>query len=152
MITMRSFAWCLLFVVSAGMGSGCGSRSGLAKVHGIVTFDGKPMENATVYFMPSGGSPGQHATGMTGPDGSFDLTTGKDFGAYPGDYTVTVQYDEGTVYPAGNMKEAKAGGAKNRVKKPPKYVVPAIYGDATKSPLKQKVPPDGPVKLEIHSK
>jgi hypothetical protein len=151
---MRSFAWCLLFAVTTVIESGCG-KSGLTKVHGMVTFDGKPMESATVVFIPSqGGS--SRPFGVTGPDGSFDLTTTTpNDGAFPGDYTVIVQYEEGTEVPAGSMKEAKAASLKLRqqkIKKTPKYVVPAIYGDPTKSPLKQKVPPDGPVKLEIHSK
>ena len=31
-------------------------------------------------------------------------------------------------------------------------IVPAVYGDATKSPLKETVPPSGTVRLELNSK
>ena len=73
----------------------------------------------------------------------------------PGDYTVLVQYEEGTVVPPGSMKEAKAGllkASKQKTKPTPKYVIPARYSDPGKTPLQQKVPPDGTVKLELQSK
>jgi hypothetical protein len=140
-----------LFVVT---GLGCGGQS-LTQVHGIVTLDGKPVENAMVTFIPQGGS-GTRPTGQTGPDGSFQLTTrNPNDGAPPGDYLVIVQYEEGTeVPPATNVKDAMAGARKAaaKPKKPPKYVIPAIYTDPAKTVLKQKVPPEGTVKLELHSK
>jgi hypothetical protein len=111
--------------------------------------DGKPVENATVTFMPQQGGSGKQATGQTGPDGSFQLTTrNTNDGALPGEYRVT------EVPPATNMRDAKAGArkAQQKAKKPPKYVIPAIYTDPTKTVLKQKVPTEGTVKLELQSK
>jgi hypothetical protein len=155
MIIMHRFGWVLLFTALAVTGSGCGSKDGLTKVQGIVTLNGKPVENAQVSFVPVRGGTGKPATGRTGPDGSFDLTTTRPHdGAMPGDYTVLVQYEEGTVVPPGSMKEAKAGllKASKKPKPPPKYVIPAFYSDPAKTPLSQKVPPGGPVKLELKSK
>jgi hypothetical protein len=154
MIAMCRFGWGTLVAVLAVTGSGCGG-AGLTKVQGIVTLDGKPVENAQVSFIPAQGGAGKHAFGRTGPDGSFQLTTtAPNDGAMPGDYTVTVQYEEGTVVPAGSMKEAQGGMAKasKKPKPPPKYVIPAVYSDPKKTPLSQKVPSNGTVKLELQSK
>ena len=155
-IAMRSFgSWALLAAIVI-LGLGCSGRDRLTKVQGIVTLDGKPVENALVTFIPSQGGAGNRPTGQTGPDGSFQLTTrSSNDGAAPGDYVVIVQYEEGTeVPPASNMKDAKAGArkAQQKAKKPPKYVIPAIYTDPAKTVLKQKVPTEGPVKLELQSK
>jgi hypothetical protein len=153
---MRRLSWGALFAALALAGTGCG-KNDLTKVQGIATLDGKPIENALITFVPGQAGSGKIATGRTGPDGSFQLTTmTPNDGAFPGEYLVTVQYEEGyEVPPGGNMKEAKAAAVKVRqqkTKKAPKYVVPAQYSDAGKTPLKQKVPPDGTVKLELQSK
>jgi hypothetical protein len=152
---MRMFGWTSLFTALVLIGSGCGSKDGLTKVRGIVTLDGNPVENAQVTFVPVSAGPGRNATGMTGPDGSFDLTTTSPHdGAMSGNYKVLVHYEEGTIVPPGSMKEAKAGllKASKKPKPPPKYVIPALYSDPAKTPLSQKVPPDGTVKLELKSK
>src|SRR5713226_3122156 len=71
-------------------GSGCGGAKKLVKVEGKVTLDGAPLDGAMVKFMPQGGS-GQPATGLTGTDGKFRLTTYvTGDGALPGDYSVTI--------------------------------------------------------------
>lgn len=157
MIAMRSIGWGFLFTALVITGVGCGSGQSLTKVRGTVTLDGKPIEGATVGFFPTQGSSGKYAFGRTGADGSFQLTTTKpDDGAFPGDYVITVQYEEGyEVPPAPSLKAAKEAANKIRqqkIKKPPKYAVPAIYSDPGKTPFRQKVPPDGPVKLQLQSK
>jgi hypothetical protein len=153
---MRSFGWWTLLLGLVLTGTGCDSSGRLTPVRGVVTLDGKPVDNATVIFMPQQSGSGKQATGQTSPDGSFQLTTrNTNDGALPGEYRVIVQYEEGTeVPPAANMKDAKAGArkAQQKAKKPPKYVIPAIYTDPAKTVLKQKVPTEGPVKLELQSK
>jgi hypothetical protein len=71
---------------------GCGSETGLeglVEVSGLITYDGKPVEAATVAFVPEG--EGRAASGMTDADGKFQLTTLKPGdGARPGRYKVTV--------------------------------------------------------------
>jgi len=153
---MRGVRCGVLLGVVALAASGCGGKA-LTKVHGIVTLDGKPVENAMVTFLPSHSGAGKTATGRTGPDGSFQLSTrDHDDGALPGDYLVIVQYEEGTVVPpAANVKQAHEGlrkAAQQRNKKPPKYVIPVTYSDPNKTVLKQKVPAEGTVKLELKSK
>ena len=153
---MRRLRRGLLFAALALAASGCGNK-GLMKVRGIVTLDGKPVENAMVTFLPSQNGVGKTATGRTGPDGSFQLSTrDQNDGAVPGDYLVIVQYEEGTeVPPAANVKQAHEGlrkAARQKTKKPPKYVIPAVYSDPNKTVLKQKVPAEGTVKVELQSK
>lgn len=68
---------------------GCGDDSGLIKVSGQVTLDGKPLSNAGVMFHPDAG--GIPARGTTDQDGNFVLTTREDGdGATPGQNAVTV--------------------------------------------------------------
>jgi hypothetical protein len=68
---------------------GCGSAKPV-KVEGIVLLDGKPVEGATVSFVPDGET-GRPADALTGPDGVFRLNTfSPEDGALPGDYRVVV--------------------------------------------------------------
>lgn len=69
--------------------AGCGSgRSGTAIVRGKVTFNGKPVPNGTVNFIPD---TGPSASGEIQADGSYTLTTYKPGdGAVPGTHKVTV--------------------------------------------------------------
>ncbi|MEQ1825981.1 MAG: carboxypeptidase-like regulatory domain-containing protein [Pirellula sp.] len=59
---------CALFTFA-----GCSDNNGLAPVSGRVLLDDKPVEGAAVMFQPEGG--GVPATGVTGPNGEFTLTT-----------------------------------------------------------------------------
>jgi hypothetical protein len=136
------------------VGAGCGGNSPVS-VRGTVTLDGQPVEGATVLFLPEGG--GRQATGQTGADGSFRLTTiDANDGAFPGNYKVVVQYTQGVeAPPAGNVRDAMQGQEKARKaakKVAPKYVIPARYSDPGKTELRQAVPTDGPVTLALVSK
>ncbi len=79
----------LIFLACAFcMFSGCGGN-GLVPVSGKVLLDGKPIENAAVMFQSEDG--GVPATGITGPNGEFTLTTsGLGKGASVGKNGVTV--------------------------------------------------------------
>jgi hypothetical protein len=141
---------------------GCGKR--LAKVEGVVTLDGKPLAGATVSFVPAG--EGRAATGRTGTDGSFRLTTFRtDDGALPGEYRVVVTVTEMDERLSKDPKtwsdqERKAArmtmtptgkrqAAEKKRKTPP--AVPPIYSDPKLTPLKEVVPPDGKVDIALHS-
>ena len=43
--------------------------------------------------------------------------------------------------------QGRAEAAKHKTKKA--SPIPAVYGDPLKTPLKETVPPDGPVKIEL---
>ena len=152
---MRQARLCFAVLVAAVALAGCGGR-GTVKVSGVVTLDGKPIEGAIVTFHPDGGDKAKFASGTADKDGNFQLTTTKpNDGAYPGDYKVAVIYAEGVVAAqSDNMKDAFASLDKQKGKKlpPPKFVVPKKYQEPGTSGIKQKVPTDGSVKLELVSK
>ncbi len=150
-------SWIVLAAIVVMVGSGCG-RSRLTKVRGFVTLDGKPFDGAGVEFEPIGGH-GQPARGITGSDGSFHVDTHvPDDGAWPGEYKVIISKHE--VDPAmfqqydpsdpTAIQKMYAADAKARTK-PRKHLVPAIYRDAEKTPLRWKVPDDNNKTLELTS-
>jgi hypothetical protein len=69
--------------------AGCGdAQLKTAVVRGKVTFNGKPVPNGTISFIPTAGPT---ATGEIQPDGSFTLTTyRKGDGAVLGRHTVVI--------------------------------------------------------------
>ncbi len=151
----QSLAWIVLAGIVVA-GSGCGS--GLTKVRGVVTLDGKPLDRAMVEFEPIGGH-GQPARGVTESDGSFHVDThAPDDGAWPGEYKVVIQkYEVDPAMlqrvdpsdPKANEKMYMAAAKAN--KKERKYLVPAVYREAEKTPLRWKVPDDNNKTLELTS-
>lgn len=107
-----SFVSSLLLCVCLGC-SGEKGLSGLAEVTGLFTYQGKPVEGATVGFVPEG--EGRAASGLTGTDGRFALTTLKTRdGAMPGRYKVTISKIENmgpeSQITAEEMAQMVAGG------------------------------------------
>jgi hypothetical protein len=149
---MRHIIW-LFAVVTLG---GCGSAADgppLAKVTGIVTLDGKPIEGATVIFQPK--SPGPTSFGVTGPDGSFSIRTGSGRdGAAVGDHMVGVSLSMVAGAPsagsaddlappiasevAGTAQAAKASAGPRVV-----WLVPEKYSKPESSGLTATVPSGG---------
>jgi hypothetical protein len=70
--------WPLLFVVLAL--AGCGQRFAMGQVKGRITYQGKPLPEGTVMFVPQTGFA---AAGGIRPDGTYRLLTKK-----PGDGAV----------------------------------------------------------------
>ena len=151
---MRSAsARCLFFVfITASVITGC-SKSGLVQVEGIVVLDNQPVPEATVLFIPEGGT-GQPAQGMTDENGKFQLTTFKENdGALPGDYKVTVTKS----VPPPQPPEAEPGDSRSIVAhfkaikehKQEKSPLPAIYADVKTTPFRYTVPVDGKLVLEL---
>ena len=145
--------------------SGCG-RQALVKLEGKVTLDGKPLEGATVTFAPEGGA-GSPASGLTGSDGVFYLTTRTSGdGVAPGAYKVTVTKAAGSEVagmqqPNPSDPQAMAKAMKEfseKHKSAPDsgqkkgQIIPAQYANVEKSPLKCRVPPDSPVEFNLRSK
>jgi len=135
--------------------AGCGGGPRPVKVSGTLTLDGKPVEGATIKFVPVAEN-GRPAVGLTKADGGFELTTHENSdGAIPGDYKVVVTYNP----PVESAPSQSTEGAMQQVMKQqaqakrqrPKYVIPHAYTDSAKTPVQQKVPADGPVKIEIKS-
>ncbi len=126
-----SRTWNVLIVVAvatvfAAAVVGCGKgRPKTVPVTGTVTFDGKPVEGASVAFYPAEG--GRPATGTTDAQGKFTLTTFESGdGALPGSYNVTVMKvsgGEATADEDSDTEETLMGdmGSEGESLLPPKY-------------------------------
>ncbi len=116
--TNATIAGVLLAVLGCGGPAGAPDdmRAMVIPVSGkLLTSSGAPVANAWVVFNPKE-IPGHEANAPTGPDGSFRLSTfGKEDGAIPGRYTVTV---EPHPYPKG-----------------PRPSIPRTYSSVKDSPL-----------------
>ena len=147
-----------------GGSAGCGG-SNLVKVRGVVTLDGKPLSSATISFNPIGGA-GRPASGLSDGDGNFQLTTSRtNDGAAPGEYKVTVTKEQAAELVEIDLSKGPQGMAAEFAEKRPEArkkmaqarrnapaLVPRIYADSTRTPLKQVVPPEGTILLELSSK
>lgn len=133
-------------VVTSIIGSGCGAPAPAfpepVPVSGTITMEGKPLEHAIVYFVPNAAELGPGATGVTGTDGKYTLSTstGPDAkpGAAPGEYRVAVS---SLIGPTGeivaiqpNQPPADAGALES---------LPPRFSDPSQSELKANVGPTG---------
>ncbi len=132
---------------------GCGGGTPVPVAGTLHWDDGNPVANASVRFVPVSGK-SRDATGFTGKDGAFDLSSFRSGdGALPGDYVVVV-----TALPAAGdeppppppkdkmsleeMKERMKGVAAKALagkKQPAGEPIPAVYGDPKTSPLRWTV-------------
>jgi hypothetical protein len=153
----------LIVAIAAGCGSSAGKP---VSVEGLVTLDGEPVDGATVLFSPEDGK-GPPASGMTGTDGVFHLTTfNTGDGAMPGKYNVTITKLAGgggsggpqdiagmsAADKAAAMARMMSGTMDKEGKSNVKFKagLPEVYGTA-KSQLKATVPADGQIKFALRS-
>jgi hypothetical protein len=83
---------CLAAIGFAVLGLSC-SSSGLQSVSGTVLHKGQPIKGAVVTLHPKGAESdvkAQHPSGVSDENGKFTLSSGRESGAVPGDYIVTV--------------------------------------------------------------
>ncbi len=161
-MSLRMFFSVALAVALASAEFGCAGKDRPVPVEGTVTLDGKPIAGAGVRFTPENGG-GPPAYAETQADGSFQLNTfNTGDGALPGTYKVTITWEE-PVPPAfrdtgpkdvsrEEMKKKMIAEFEKRRKTAKPSPVPAIYGDLSKTPLKQIVPPAGKVSFDLQSK
>src|SRR5262245_36126649 len=89
----------------AGCGEGVSQSDTAVPVVGTVSLDGKPLEGASLTFIPVGADQGQGGVGSTDASGKYEVThfrTGK--GLEPGEYRVAVSklvMQDGSPIPAG---------------------------------------------------
>jgi len=90
----RALAACLLLAAPAG----CGEKEApVAPVKGVVTIDAKPLDEATVSFVPDPGN--KHVTpgvGVSETDGTFQIRHNGRFGVAPGKYKVLISKKNAT--------------------------------------------------------
>ena len=143
---MRRQVCCWVIVVATI--SGCGS-SNMHPVRGRVLLDEKPVEGATVTFMPVGGK-GIPASSPTNAEGAFQLKS------YKNDYIVVVTRTDAVPEPPqaepGDTKSVKEHYKALKAKRPKSPPLPPIYADQAKSPFRVSVPTDGEVVLRLESK
>jgi hypothetical protein len=110
------------------------------RVHGKVTYQGKPVTTGRIVFQPVGVAQRgllRPATGVLQPDGSYELSTfAQGDGAVPGRFGVGIVSTEGGPTPE-NM------GA------PVIWLVPRKYSSHTSSGLTAAIPADAPGPLEF---
>lgn len=141
---LRVVQWAGLIAVVA-MLAGCGGGAGrpkLVPVSGSVKFNGAPVPNAAITFLPEGSAP-RNPFGTTDSEGKFQLTSYDDNdGAVPGDYLVIIvpgaaadgkKPEERTAQDLINLGPGKAI--------PNQVVFPEKYGDKKTSGLKRSVVP-----------
>ena len=132
----RLFVFGMVCLLSGGL-AGCGSR--LTEVKGHVTYQGQPLADATVVFLPT---QGQLATGVTDASGQFTLKTGARPGAEVGTYKVSVckysrQIQASEAKPEAIKKLKMYQGGK--VPTLPKSDIPEKYGKPNQSGLQAAV-------------
>ncbi len=125
--------------------AGCGGGiTGLYPVTGTVTYQGKPVAEATISFINEG--EGRPATAISKTDGTYQLFTVDSAGALPGKYRVVVSKTEAGPEVAPDdlgfdpvtgqdlsMEQSAANAGKRSTK--PKELVPPKYSNPTSTPL-----------------
>ena len=114
----------------------------LGRVHGTVTYKGKPLDHGTVVFFPEKGGSGVPSVGCITANGSFEVQTGSRKAAPLGNCIVTVHC----------RKEAAVPGPRHdRFGPASESLIPEKYSDQARSPLRFEVKAGGndfPIVLE----
>ena len=150
-VRLYGCAWMLVAVLVIHC-SGCGeavSQSGTAlPVTGTVTLDGKPIEGASLTFIPLTADQGQGGVGSTDAAGKYEVThfrTGK--GLEPGEYRVAVSklvMHDGSPIPAGTSSAADLNT---------KNAIPPQFSDPNSTTLKATVASGGkPIDFALTSR
>ncbi|MGE3638212.1 MAG: hypothetical protein AB7G28_06605 [Pirellulales bacterium] len=137
---------CFASLTSLAVLVGCGSKSDMAPVQGLVTVDGKPVAGAQVLFVSSNHRP---AAGETDAEGRYVLSTFETGdGASIGTYAVTV-----TARPTIRVSAAGSVGpptGRQAVQHGAKSPVPLKYSDAANPLISVEVKPgDNDIPLEL---
>jgi len=147
-------------IVSLILLAGCKTRDRgnipqTAPVSGTVTLDGKPVDGATVVFVPTG-TPAYGAYAITDSSGRFTLKSSETVtGAVPGGYLVQVTKlvpdTSGSVVvtPEEAEHEAQAKGSSSTAGGGTKNALPEKYANPKTSGIEVTVPAEGIQNLEI---
>jgi hypothetical protein len=112
----------------------CTACSGRHVVQGKVIYQGNPVKGAVVAFHPEGGDwKSARHTGVTGEDGTFTLTTGKEDGALAGEYRVTI------IWPGERVERKSAVISTELDSSPPPDRLGGRYADAATTSLRATV-------------
>jgi hypothetical protein len=110
----------------------------LVPVRGEVVYNGSPLKEGTVVYLPAQTGDARQASGGIKPDGSFALTTFKNGdGVVPGDYNIVVYSfapQAGEVPSRAELEGAAEAGKPQR-----QVIIPEKYTTPTTTPLKDTV-------------
>lgn len=163
MIRSRALlSWAVVCGLAALTVTGCGPRGAVGgkpvPSGGTITLDGQPLSGVLITFVPTGA--GQPATGISGADGTFRLTTrNTGDGAIPGTYKVTVRRQESVAggpsespKDPADMIKAMEKMAKGGAPKPSGPAIHPNYESVEKTPLTWEIPSGGDknIKLELN--
>jgi hypothetical protein len=137
-MTTHSFCRVVLIVLAAPAVGGCSAaqdqRPKLVPVRGVVRYNGKPLDAARVTF--TNAALGISAYALTGPDGTFTLTTFQPGdGAAPGKYQIAVTKAQDAGPGAKSAVPVFRPGAAPH----PRWLIPPKYGNPATSGLTAEV-------------
>jgi hypothetical protein len=141
----------ILFFILFPLLSGCNKNSTVETqlVEGMINLDGIPLTNANITFHPTTGE-GEIASGYSNEQGKFTISSqngSSGQGAIKGEYAVTVSKIDAKFISA-NSKSNPESGETITVQ-----LVPSIYQDKMKTPLKTNVKQGkNSITLELNSK
>ncbi|MHC5537117.1 carboxypeptidase-like regulatory domain-containing protein [Singulisphaera rosea] len=125
--SIRYTFFCLAAIPLGMIGSGCGDGITLVPAAGTVTLDGKPLEGATLSFVPAmGNSVSTAGTDVTGPEGNFSMTYNGRAGLSPGKYKVML---------------SKTEEIESKAKKVPDVFAKASFEKKLMGMVKETIPP-----------
>jgi hypothetical protein len=130
----RILAWSAVALATVGL-AGCGGSGGpeMARVYGMVTYNGKPVTQGTISFQPTDPANGAPATGIIESDGSYRIqTTEPGDGARLGSYTVAIRSVSGE-------PDVPLDYIPRTPPPPPKSNIPERYANPASSNLTAKV-------------
>lgn len=135
---MKNFALCLAALSMLAVLPACSKAIKTEGVTGVITYNGEPLADATVKFIPVD-STGSQSYGKTNEKGEYKLQTllgAADAGTTPGEYKVTV--DCITTVKTGNVIEENGEEKEETVAE---SLIPAKYNNAETSGLTATVAP-----------
>lgn len=157
-----------LLLVVVCLGSGCQRELPYGEVEGVVTFEGKPLTNVEVVFMPDPekGGKGRRSTSLTDKEGRYRITSDAGKAGAPVGYhrvcIIDMLNPPWTPIAALPGEDGKApGGAKGPAgmkvgppgkEEPKRARFPAAYGSANSTPLRDVEVKEGTQKLDFDLK
>ena len=130
----KRYYYCGLFVCGCLLIAGSGETRPVP-VTGTVEYNGQPLTDGDVFFVPVSPNEGQAARGKIGPDGRFELATDHaGEGAFPGEYKVTV-------FSHGPMREVTGPGT--AAPAVGDSLIPTRYNNARTTDLQETVSEEG---------
>lgn len=124
----------LALVLASWLSTGCGSSGPeLVPIRGEVLYNGAPLTDGNIVYLPKESGASRQASGKIQPDGSFVLTTFKNGdGVVPGEYNIVIYaYAPHPGEPKTREEHeaiARAGQLKRGFIIPERYVNPETSG------------------------